>query len=454
MKNRKHLRNIKLEQIFLLFVIIQPLLDLATSFSIFLLKSEFTLGIITRFLMMFFGIVYLFFSKFPNKKRILIYLFVLCGFFFINIVNNLIIKEPIDIGSEIKFIIKSSYFIVMLFTYLFVFYKIKTQPKWDELIQKYVVYAMTLIGITMVVSAITGTAFNSYQYEKIGHKGWFFAGNELGAIMSICFPVTVLFAVRKTTSLQQIYYWLPPILLVYSLLALGTKVGYGAAIITIFIALTMMFIQYFLKRKEGFAIRPLNIAMAALIFTGVLFYTPFSPVVQNTQIHLNILKIKKPAAEKDGNEIQQETQEEINDEELQNLVFSGRDQYLSLHKKYFQHAPLLQKLFGMGYAGNYEKNPKLIEMDFHDLFFSFGIAGFILYIAPIAYIMINLIFKILSNAKTRLNLEKVLIGSGIALGLGIAFTAGHVLTAPAVSIYLAILIAYLFIKTQMDETSK
>ena len=50
-----------------------------------------------------------------------------------------------------------------------------------------------------------------------------------------------------------------------------------------------------------------------------------------------------------------------------------------------------QKLLGMGYAGNFKYNeqkqpdPKLIEMDFHDWFYDFGIIGFVLLMIPFIY---------------------------------------------------------------------
>ncbi|HZH59069.1 MAG TPA: O-antigen ligase family protein [Metabacillus sp.] len=448
MKYRKDLSNITYERLFLIFVVIQPLIDLATSFSLIYLKSELTLGTIIRFLIMSSGVVYLIFNIFPNKKRMLIYLFLLFTFFTLNVFNNLITKDPVAVTSEIKFILKSSYFIIMLFSYIVVFYKLKeATADWYKSIEKHIVYTMSLIGTVMVLSAITNTAFNSYQYEKIGHKGWFFAGNELGAIMSICFPITILYALRATKTVKQIYRWIPAIILVYSLLALGTKVGYGAAVITSLSALVMVLIEYFvLKRKEYST----NIWIITCILVGIVLYTPFSPISYNTHTHLNIIKMKEPP--KQGKDSTGEQPEEINEAELQSLMLSGRDQYLSIHKEYFADAPISQKLLGMGYGGNYTDSPKLIEMDFHDLFFSFGIVGFMLYLVPIIFIIIRLIWKAVIDVKKVFSTENVIIAVGISLGFGIALFAGHVLTAPAVSIYLAILMSYISNKINSNKT--
>ena len=61
---------------------------------------------------------------------------------------------------------------------------------------------------------------------------------------------------------------------------------------------------------------------------------------------------------------------ELTDSEVKSLIYSDRDKFLKTYKQYYKDAPLSQKLFGMGYAGNYTDKIKLIEMDFHDLFFS------------------------------------------------------------------------------------
>jgi len=110
----------------------------------------------------------------------------------------------------------------------------------------------------------------------------------------------------------------------------------------------------------------------------------------------------------------------------------------------FLEAPLLQKLFGMGYAGNYLDTPKLIEMDFLDLFYSYGIVGFFVFLLPFIYAIATITINFKLNKSKLYKLEFGLVLCSLILGLAIAFIAGHVLFAPAVSIYLAVLLAYIF----------
>jgi hypothetical protein len=440
-----------IEKIILLFILVQPLLDLATSLAINYLESEFTVGILIRFAMMAVGVGYLFFiSDSKSKRTSIIYLIILGLFLILGLINNIMVKSPLSVGEEIKFIIKAVYFVALFFSYLFVFKKIQSQKTWTTTIQAYIVYAMTIVGFTMLIASVTNSAFSSYTYNKVGHSGWFYAGNELSAIMSICFPIVVLFAVKKTTSFKAAIYWVPTLLLIYSLMAVGTKVGFGAVLITLVISFIMITFELVARKKEEKQQLKNNLIINVIVLVLFALYIPFSPIAENTSIHLSLLENEEDTndqIEKQPNNTGKHDtgKQNLNDEQLENLMLSGRGAFLEQHKEYFSKAPLSQKLLGMGYAGNYEDYPKMIEMDLHDLFFSFGILGFVLYFIPFILIAILIIKKILFNFKSQFTIENVLIASGIVLGLGIAFTAGHVFTAPAVSIYLAILVAYLYI---------
>ena len=102
----------------------------------------------------------------------------------------------------------------------------------------------------MIVAMQTGTDFPSYPHSKVGSRGWFFAGNDLSSLFAIMFPIIVLYSIHKTTSFSKIYYWIPTILAMYASIMVGTKVGYGAIVITLGVALFFSFIEYMINRKR------------------------------------------------------------------------------------------------------------------------------------------------------------------------------------------------------------
>ena len=100
-----------------------------------------------------------------------------------------------------------------------------------------------------------------------------------------------------------------------------------------------------------------------------------------------------------------------------------------MYKDFYNEAPMSQKLLGMGYAGNYKEQPKLIERDFHDWFYSFGIIGFILLVIPFLYFGIKFIACIFTKFKQIFTVKYAMVIAAILLGLGISFMAGHILIA-------------------------
>ncbi|MGG1398813.1 O-antigen ligase family protein [Bacillus salipaludis] len=419
-----------------IYIVLQPFLDLLTSLSLRLRGQDFTGGLLIRLaFLVFMGLYAMFFSK-----RVRYYLLLLAGFLVIHLLINQHYKPIFSVSVEFKYIVKLVYFNVALL-FSFVLFSRNGEFRRHKAIDA-IVIAMTLMGVIMIVSGLTGTAFNSYSWGKEGHVGWFYAGNEIGAILAMGFPVVVLTALQKTN-----WAWISVLLVIYSLFALGTKVGFGAIVIVLLLALLMSLFGL-VKNRSGW-IRPI---MLMALFAGASCYFPFSSIARNMNMHLNLVEANQSQAVE---EVKSETPGNTGTAvvQMENLVLSGREHFLSIQKKYFRDAPITQKLFGMGYGGNYPQQPKLIEMDFYDVFYSLGLFGFILYFIPLAWILVQTVRYALRYLPESCTIRNVLIAAGAVLGLGIAFTAGHVLTAPGVSIYLGLLLAYLMtiLKDQSGE---
>lgn len=89
----------------------------------------------------------------------------------------------------------------MLTCYVFVFKSLK--EKGHSKMRDYITYASLIIGIVMVVSIATGTDYNNYEWLKLGSRGWFYAGNELGSILAIMCPIVILYSIEKTKKYEQ-----------------------------------------------------------------------------------------------------------------------------------------------------------------------------------------------------------------------------------------------------------
>lgn len=443
----------------LLFIVFQPILDLLTSFSIYVLHMSATVGIVVRFAFMLLALGYLLLHhKQQGAKKYILYLCLFGIVLAIGLVNNLMIKSPVSFGEEVKFIMKSVYPIVLLFGYIIALKELKNNEFAFHKIITCFLYATLILSISIITAMATGTDFPSYPNSKIGSRGWFFAGNDLSSIFAIMFPIVVLYSVHKTTSFSKVYYWIPTVLAMYASIMIGTKVGYGAIVITLGIALFFLFIEYMMHRKKegkGFTYL-VNTIVAAVVLGGLLVLTPQTPMAKNMSIHLQIYEYKKSVQDekdrKEGKVVKEEEhkQGELTDSEMKSLIYSDRDKFLKVYKQYYKEAPLSQKLFGMGYAGNYTTKMKLVEMDFHDLFFAFGIVGFLMYLLPLLYFGIKIFIRLITNFKKLFSVKHMLLASTLVLSLGIGFMSGHVLTAPAVSIFFVVILAYLIVDLEIE----
>ena len=103
----------------------QPILDLLTSFSIYVHMSA-TVGIVVRFACMLLALGYLLLHhKQQGAKKYILYLCLFGIVLAIGLVNNLMVKSPVSFGEEVKFIMKSVYPIVLLFGYIIALKELK-----------------------------------------------------------------------------------------------------------------------------------------------------------------------------------------------------------------------------------------------------------------------------------------------------------------------------------------
>ena len=170
----------------------------------------------------------------------------------------------------------------------------------------------------------------------------------------------------------------------------------------------------------------------------VTFISPYTPVGKNLGMHLKLVNV-------DGHD--DFFNKDNNDNNNMNVIYSSSDKLLEKTHKNFNSAPLWQKITGIGFVENYgtpQQNVKTIEMDFQDIFYRFGVLGFFIYLSLPMIILYNCFKKVIVKFKNCFfNTDIISYIIAILLGLSIAALAGHVLTAPAVSIYLVYIIIML-----------
>lgn len=454
----------KIAYLLLLFLAFQPIIDILTTFSIETLNADATFGLLIRVAYMLLSAVFILsqFKQSTLAKKSLYYLSLVGVFIVINLFVNLYQKPHFYLFSEIKFIIKTFYTVIIFISLSLVLEHFrKSNIDYKKLFLKVLVASSVTIGIVMIVSTLTNTSLSSYDYTKIGYVGWFYAGNEIGAICAIILPILSYYAISKTSTIKKAYTWIPFILVGYSLIMFGTKVGFLSLFAVLSVSIIILLIAILSKKNQPIKKKlQLNFSITLVLFLVLVISTPFTPIYKNTFAHLSLLGIEINQPEDINNSTESKPPKNehtignttINSDQIENLILSSRELFLESHKEFYKEAPLSQKLFGMGYGGNFTQEPKMIEMDYHDIFFSLGIIGSLLYFLPFIYAGFFIIRFFIRNWKMMFTPKYALLLSSVMLILGIAFLAGHVFTAPAVSIYVGCIFA--FILTDLKAKTK
>lgn len=393
-------------------IIIQPVIDLITSLS-----NQFnilTIGALSRTMIMAVLFVYITYHFIHTRKKIY---WLFAGSFtaiLIMIIVNFLLKENFFLFQEINFALKTAYFVTMIFLSILM---IEQKRLKKQLLYQAVKIISMIVGTSYWLAIVTDSSIQSYTYDSVGYSGWFFAANELSVM------VIILLGLSMSNLLfdQTFTAWLAFILNISMLPMIGTKTSFLGGLF-----LLALWAIYLLFRYKLQIWKHKHALLFFLIVILFICFIPISPIASNTaQTDHEI----KPSAE---TETEPETAYEGS--ALIQKLLSSRNIYFQDTKTDYMEAKGLRKAFGLGYAGDYKQEPKLIEMDFFDLFFSYGIIGSIFLILPLIYLL-----KLIFTAMFPVNIEKITLITTLGICFAIASLAGHVLFAPSVMTYTAIL---------------
>lgn len=400
--------------IFTIFLFLQPVLDVLTGVMLYLFNVTFTFSSVVRMLFLLIAIYYLIIND-KNAFKPLIIIFLYSILFML---GNIIFKNNYNIVLELKYLLNNIYLPVLI---LFVF-RINKVKKFNI---KYIFIILSVYLILVFIPNIFNIGFDSYAYSKEGSVGFFYSANAVGSIISILSPIFICYLITN----KKIFYLILFLLIyIYILLTLGTKAPilcFGIILIYYLI----LFITYLIKNKKYLYI----IVSFILFFIFLIFiikFIPTTPFYKNLIIHLDFLNIKKFT-------------DLLTLKNIDHFIFSSRLSFFKNTFNMFMDSSIYQKLFGIGYT--YAKQIKISEMDYLDTFIHQGILGFIViyftYFKTIYFIFIKYLHNFKSNF---LNIKKTSMIISIVVSMLCAFFTGHVLSTPAVSIFvlLVLLLSY------------
>lgn len=372
-----------IEKVLLIFLLIQPFLDVVatTNYSI--------LNIIVRGLFLLLIVIYLLF----NKKNIAILISTLVSgliLFGINIYFNL------GIVTSISNVMKLYYLPI---TILF-FVNIK-----NSIDNKIITYVLFIYLILFLSSYIFGFGYNNYKLSdgKQGFRGIFNSINEISAIIIGLFPLALNYLKNKSNYIISI------MLIVFTFLVAlltGTKV----LMIGLFIIIIFIYIKSAIKVFKNMSTikKIISIIVISIIILGGIYLLTYTRFYKNMLVQQKFFK----------------SYNILSIDFINKVLFNNRLTFLKDNFLFYKSQKLINIIFGIGYSN---QSIKLVEIDIFDILFRFGIFGLISFIVPIIYIV------------KKIKLDKISLFSIILLIL-ISLTSGHVLLSPNVSIYFGYII--------------
>lgn len=453
------MKNTIMVKILYLFLLLHPIMDLLTALMTRFELGIISVGIVIRGLFLLFMITYLFFfnsSKYKKKSiKYLLIIFIFCLIYFVT-KKELIFNSSFFI-SELIYMFKYMYFPIIFICLINFFDQYKIDRK--QLINVFIINLITY-AILIIIPFLTNTGFNSYAKNRgIGVVGWFFSANEIGAILTIIFPLLFLY-INKNVKFSIV---ISLLIVLFSVMLIGTKVAFFGCIGAIIVTLIYYLINFKKYKKMHFI-------LAVLLLVFMFLISSELPVMKNINNKINSYnsannvttqEIEKSSVEKENTEEEKKQEISISQTEQQEtktspkVILSSRDKLLSRIYNIYKDSSLTEKIFGIGFSNrttiDSQKIEKIIEMDFFDIALRYGIIGLIIYSIPFVITAIFIIKCLISN-KFKMTLEQYLFGYSILIGFASGFIAGHVFSSPPVSIYIALLMICCFDVFQIKRT--
>lgn len=428
------LKKINFQNIFIIYILLQPIIDIITSLCVRNISETLSLGIVVRVFFMLFVMIYSI-IKVPKKSKtkLIIYYACIALYAIAYLVNSYLKYNFSMIFTQIKGIVKVFYFPIILIS----LYEINKEKDFTSF-EKYLNISLIIYIATIIICKIFSIGYPTYpNNDKFGSIGLFYAGNETSAILAMLAPVCFW---KLTNQRFSIFNIIVCIATVFAMFEIGTKVSALSILALLALSFVLCGIKMFTQERKNIYKQFIAISLMIILSFAFIAYTPAG---KNTGIGITWGNVNS------GSPTTQPKPSQPTSEETQTELLSGRNKYLKNTFKKYSESSLLTKLTGTGYVSYSAKKgmreSKLVEIDYFDIFFCHGILGTLIYIVPLIFIAITLFKKLFSNFVVNIkNNYTIFELYGILIGCGIALLAGHVFTAPAVSIFLAINILELF----------
>lgn len=427
MNNAKILRC--LEKIFLVYLFANPLLDIFNGFyynvilgyGTYEIRHVASLGItpslLVRLIFLAAFAAYLFLAR---EKKSLFALLPIGAAFLLSLLSEYLATGAVALFTDVQYIAKYVYNLLVLMVYARVLrvHWERGRRDMDERMEFLMNITAVVLSVSILIPALLGVGFTTYA-DRFGYRGscgFFYAANDITAILALLMPLTLGLAMRDGCRRFSTLPLIACALSANTLLVIGSKTAFLAcgAGFALLLAYTVI---VSLKTRDGALWKGylLSLAASAVLFALLMLFSG-GKLWETITVSFGITG---SLTQTEGMEV---------------ALFSGRLGKLRAITDEFRSGGALVWLFGLS-RGSREF---ILEMDILEVLFYYGVFGCI----TMLWLYIRLAVQFFRSLWRRCDAVGFALFTALGLVFGYLFLAGHVLFTVTSGFYFSLIILY------------
>ncbi len=449
-----------LEKLFWVYLFINPILDIingvfiSSVMGVGILDVEFvsTLGVtpslVVRMIFLLIFVLYIFLVR--DKYSILTAIPIGLAWV-LSLVSELRWTGSISYFIDAQYMARFCYNIVILMVYSRVFARRWGRDERDLLaeLDTVITYTLILLSVSILIPAVFGLGYNTYA-DRLGYRGnrgYFFAGNDVTAIMTMLMPLSIVKVLRGREETGRMsgkpkFLFAPALaaaLCANALLMIGSKTAFLAIVIG-FLAILIYVIVTCSKSKDWMMLRDFLriLGIFLVIFLILNLISCFQVRRQLAEMGeaepFRLSDIFKYGTLQAILQSANATELIAENEGLENAMFNGRTVKLAEQLAQYRSGGVFVWIFGMGRGSQ----KVIIEMDLFEVLLYYGIFGFV----AMLWLYVKLGIGFFKKCFRRFDVTAFALFIGLGLAVGYLIIAGHVLFSVTSGFYLSFALLY------------
>ena len=313
--------------------------------------------------------------------------------------------------------IKISKYLTPLFCFLFFVDFIKREGKVGiRKLLKLVRFSYLILAGNILLKYF-GLGYPMYEFGDIGSKGFFFAGNEISVLLVILSSLIAFDLWHRGERLKYFLFWAFTLFVGFSI---SSKTGIaGILLVFLLIPLKRPSLKFSLKKVMFFL-------GSTLVVIPLALYIIWQSI-QGTAFFIRLQYFSEKF-------------------DFLTFLLSNRNVFFKdAYRRYIENYDFLEKIIGIGQT-QYEilNHGMIVEIDFADILFAYGILGLLYFIL----LMVFLVVQAIRFTKNEKFIYSNLVLLMIFFLLGISTTAGHVFSSGMAAVFIGLIFALMYFKSE------